>query len=105
MAGELPFEKPLSELRKKIEELKKFGAEKQELISPMKSAGLEERCTQLEEEALQRADRRAEDAYGASSSAVRPRLITSKRYSPISSSCTGTGCLRTIWRLSAVWPS
>ena len=26
MAGELPFEKPLSELRKKIEELKKFGA-------------------------------------------------------------------------------
>ena len=27
MAGELPFEKPLSELRKKIEELKKFGAE------------------------------------------------------------------------------
>ena len=28
MAGELPFEKPLAEMRKKIEELKKFGTEK-----------------------------------------------------------------------------
>ena len=28
MAGELPFEQPLVELRRKIDELRKFGAEK-----------------------------------------------------------------------------
>ena len=35
MAGELPFEKPLSELRKKIEELGN-SAQRRKLILPMK---------------------------------------------------------------------
>ncbi|BBH21483.1 acetyl-coenzyme A carboxylase carboxyl transferase subunit alpha [Paenibacillus baekrokdamisoli] len=49
MAGELPFEKPLSELRKKIEELKKFGVESG--IDFTDEIGrLEEKCTQLQEE-------------------------------------------------------
>ena len=49
MAGELPFERPLAELRKKIEELKKFGAENR--IDFTDEIGrLEERYKQLEEE-------------------------------------------------------
>jgi acetyl-CoA carboxylase carboxyl transferase subunit alpha len=48
MAGELPFEKPLSELRKKIEELKKFGAESG-IDFTDEICRLEERCTHLQE--------------------------------------------------------
>lgn len=49
MAGELPFEKPLNELQKKIEELKKFGQESGIDFSDEISR-LEERCKQLQEE-------------------------------------------------------
>jgi acetyl-CoA carboxylase, carboxyl transferase, alpha subunit len=49
MAGELPFQKPLAELRAKIEELKRFGEEKQIDFSD-EIARLEERCRKLESE-------------------------------------------------------
>lgn len=49
MSGDLPFEKPLADLRKKIEELKHFGAEKQ--IDFTDEIGrLEEKYKQLEQE-------------------------------------------------------
>ncbi|HUC92693.1 MAG TPA: acetyl-CoA carboxylase carboxyltransferase subunit alpha [Paenibacillus sp.] len=49
MAGGLEFEKPLSELRKKIDELKQFGQEKGIDFSD-EITRLEQRCKQLEEE-------------------------------------------------------
>jgi acetyl-CoA carboxylase carboxyl transferase subunit alpha len=49
MTSELPFERPLSELRNKIEELKRFGAEKQ-IDFTEEIARLEERYRQLEDE-------------------------------------------------------
>jgi acetyl-CoA carboxylase carboxyl transferase subunit alpha len=49
MAGELPFEQPLIELRGKIEELRKFSEEKQIDFSE-EIRRLEERYNQLEEE-------------------------------------------------------
>ncbi|MFB9277999.1 acetyl-CoA carboxylase carboxyltransferase subunit alpha [Cohnella cellulosilytica] len=49
MSSELPFERPLAELRKKIDELKHFGAEKQIDFSD-EIARLEERYKQLEAE-------------------------------------------------------
>ncbi|ANS73743.1 acetyl-CoA carboxyl transferase [Paenibacillus yonginensis] len=49
MAGEMPFEAPLVEMRKKIEELQQFGAEKGIDFSE-EIARLEERYRQLEEE-------------------------------------------------------
>ncbi|WP_308638688.1 acetyl-CoA carboxylase carboxyltransferase subunit alpha [Paenibacillus silvisoli] len=49
MAGELPFEKPLNELQRKIEELKKFGQESGIDFSDEISR-MEERCKQLQEE-------------------------------------------------------
>jgi acetyl-CoA carboxylase carboxyl transferase subunit alpha len=49
MPGELPFERPLQELRAKIEELKKFGEEKKMDFSD-EIRRLEERHLQLEEE-------------------------------------------------------
>jgi acetyl-CoA carboxylase carboxyl transferase subunit alpha len=49
MAGELPFEKPLSELRKKIDELKKLGEESGIDFSD-EIFRLEERCRKLQEE-------------------------------------------------------
>ncbi|OXS53228.1 acetyl-CoA carboxylase carboxyltransferase subunit alpha [Cohnella sp. CIP 111063] len=49
MSSELPFERPLAELRKKIDELKHFGAEKQIDFSD-EIARLEERYKQLESE-------------------------------------------------------
>ncbi|AZN40228.1 acetyl-CoA carboxylase carboxyltransferase subunit alpha [Paenibacillus albus] len=49
MAGELPFEKPLNELQKKVEELKKFGLESGIDFSD-EIARLEERCKQLQED-------------------------------------------------------
>lgn len=49
MAGELPFEKPLEELKSKIEELRRFGIDKK--IDFSEEIGrLEERYRQLEEE-------------------------------------------------------
>ncbi|AWB44062.1 acetyl-CoA carboxylase carboxyl transferase subunit alpha [Paenibacillus sp. CAA11] len=49
MAGEMPFETPLVEMRKKIQELEQFGAEKGIDFSE-EIARLEERYRQLEEE-------------------------------------------------------
>jgi acetyl-CoA carboxylase carboxyl transferase subunit alpha len=49
MSSELPFERPLAELRKKIDELKHFGAEK-EIDFTDEIAKLEERYKQLETE-------------------------------------------------------
>ncbi|GIO62357.1 MULTISPECIES: acetyl-CoA carboxylase carboxyltransferase subunit alpha [Paenibacillus] len=49
MAGELPFEKPLVEMRQKINELKQFGADKGIDFSD-EIARLEERYAELEEE-------------------------------------------------------
>ncbi|MFI2856656.1 acetyl-CoA carboxylase carboxyltransferase subunit alpha [Paenibacillus sp. JSM ZJ436] len=49
MSGELPFEKPLAEMRKKIEELRQFGQEKG-IDFTDEIARLEERYKQLEEE-------------------------------------------------------
>lgn len=49
MAGEMPFEQPLAELKSKIAELRKFGAEKQIDFSE-EIRRLEERYTQLEDE-------------------------------------------------------
>ncbi|WP_138495455.1 acetyl-CoA carboxylase carboxyltransferase subunit alpha [Paenibacillus pinistramenti] len=49
MAGEMPFEAPLVEMRKKIEELQQFGAEKGIDFSE-EIARLEDRYRQLEEE-------------------------------------------------------
>jgi len=49
MAGEMPFEQPLEELRTKIEELKRFGAEKGIDFSD-EIAKLEERYQKLEDE-------------------------------------------------------
>lgn len=49
MAGELPFERPLAELRGKIDELRKFGVEKQIDFSD-EIARLEERYAVLEEQ-------------------------------------------------------
>ncbi len=49
MAGEVPFEQPLIELRAKIDELHKFGMEKQIDFSE-EIARLEERYAKLEEE-------------------------------------------------------
>jgi acetyl-CoA carboxylase carboxyl transferase subunit alpha len=49
MSNELPFERPLAELRKKIDELHKFGAEKQ-IDFTDEIARLEERYKQLEDE-------------------------------------------------------
>ncbi|ALS26898.1 subunit alpha of acetyl-CoA carboxylase carboxyltransferase [Paenibacillus sp. 32O-W] len=49
MAGELPFEKPLSDLRQKIAELKRFGEEKG-IDFTEEIERLEQRCKQLEDE-------------------------------------------------------
>lgn len=49
MSSELPFERPLAELRKKIDELKQFGAEKQ-IDFTDEISRLEERYKQLESE-------------------------------------------------------
>jgi acetyl-CoA carboxylase carboxyl transferase subunit alpha len=49
MAGELPFEKPLTELRTKIDELKRFGQEK-EIDFSDEIARLEQKYKQLEDE-------------------------------------------------------
>ncbi|ANE48444.1 acetyl-CoA carboxyl transferase [Paenibacillus swuensis] len=49
MAGELPFERPLVELRSKIEELQRFGAEKS-IDFTDEIARLEERYARLKEE-------------------------------------------------------
>lgn len=49
MANELPFERPLAELKSKIEELRKFGAEKQ-IDFTDEIAKLEDRYAVLEEE-------------------------------------------------------
>lgn len=49
MAGEMPFEQPLAELKSKIAELRKFGAEKQIDFSE-EIRRLEERYIQLEDE-------------------------------------------------------
>lgn len=49
MSGELPFEMPLTEMRKKIEELKQFGEEKG-IDFTDEIARLEERYSRLEEE-------------------------------------------------------
>jgi acetyl-CoA carboxylase carboxyl transferase subunit alpha len=49
MAGEMLFEKPLAELRSKIEELRRFGTEKQ-IDFTEEIRRLEERYVQLEEE-------------------------------------------------------
>ncbi len=49
MAGEVPFEQPLTELRSKIEELRKFGSEKQ-IDFADEIARLEERYNNLEKE-------------------------------------------------------
>ncbi|CAH1200282.1 Acetyl-coenzyme A carboxylase carboxyl transferase subunit alpha [Paenibacillus allorhizoplanae] len=49
MAGEMPFEQPLAELKSKIAELRKFGAEKQIDFSE-EIRRLEERYAQLEDE-------------------------------------------------------
>lgn len=49
MAGELPFEMPLVEMRKKIAELKQFGEEKS-IDFTDEIARLEERYRVLEEE-------------------------------------------------------
>ena len=49
MAGEMPFEQPLAELKSKIAELRKFGAEKQIDFSE-EIRRLEERYVQLEDE-------------------------------------------------------
>ena len=63
-------------------------------------ARLEERCKQLEEE-LYNELTPAQKMHMARHHSVRRRWITSGRYLPISSSCTATGCSRTIWRSSA----
>jgi len=49
MSGELPFEMPLAEMRKKIDELKQFGQEKG-IDFTDEIARLEERYSRLEEE-------------------------------------------------------
>ncbi|UJF34732.1 acetyl-CoA carboxylase carboxyltransferase subunit alpha [Paenibacillus hexagrammi] len=49
MPGEMPFEQPLAELKSKINELKKFGAEKQ-IDFTEEIRRLEERYAQLEDE-------------------------------------------------------
>jgi acetyl-CoA carboxylase carboxyl transferase subunit alpha len=49
MAGEMPFEQPLAEMRSKIEELRRFGTDKQIDFSE-EIRRLEERYTQLEAE-------------------------------------------------------
>jgi acetyl-CoA carboxylase carboxyl transferase subunit alpha len=49
MAGEMPFEQPLAEMRSKIEELRRFGTDKQIDFSE-EIRRLEERYLQLEEE-------------------------------------------------------
>jgi len=49
MANELPFEKPLVDYRKKVEELKRFG-EMQGIDFSEEIARLEEKCKQLEDE-------------------------------------------------------
>lgn len=49
MAGEMPFEQPLAELKSKIAELRKFGAEKQIDFSE-EIRRLEERYAELEDE-------------------------------------------------------
>jgi acetyl-CoA carboxylase carboxyl transferase subunit alpha len=49
MAGEMPFEQPLAEMRSKIEELRRFGTDKQIDFSE-EIRRLEERYMQLEEE-------------------------------------------------------
>jgi acetyl-CoA carboxylase carboxyl transferase subunit alpha len=49
MAGEMPFEQPLAEMRSKIDELRRFGAEKQ-IDFTEEIRRLEERYTQLEDE-------------------------------------------------------
>ncbi|SEB89140.1 acetyl-CoA carboxylase carboxyl transferase subunit alpha [Paenibacillus sp. GP183] len=49
MAGEMPFEQPLAEMRSKIEELRRFGAEKQIDFSE-EIRRLEDRYAQLEDE-------------------------------------------------------
>jgi acetyl-CoA carboxylase carboxyl transferase subunit alpha len=49
MAGEMPFEQPLAELRSKIDELRRFGTEKQ-IDFTEEIRRLEERYVQLEEE-------------------------------------------------------
>ncbi|HEX7055720.1 MAG TPA: acetyl-CoA carboxylase carboxyltransferase subunit alpha [Bacilli bacterium] len=49
MSGELPFEQPLSELKQKIADLKRFGAEK-EIDFSEEIARLEERYRKLEQE-------------------------------------------------------
>jgi acetyl-CoA carboxylase carboxyl transferase subunit alpha len=49
MAGELPFEKPLSELRKKIDELKKLGQDSG-IDFTDEISRLEERCAKLQQD-------------------------------------------------------
>jgi acetyl-CoA carboxylase carboxyl transferase subunit alpha len=68
MAGELPFEKPLNDLRQKITELKSLSVEKGIDFSE-EILGLESKCKQLEEEMYSELTPAQKNAYGAPSSA------------------------------------
>ena len=67
MAGELPFEKPLNELRKKIEELKKFGARIGHRFHAMKFPASRNAASSCKKKLYDELTPVAEDASGASS--------------------------------------
>jgi len=99
MAGELDFEKPLVELRSKIDELRKFAEERGFDFSE-EIARLETQYRQLENEMY------------SSLTAAQKMHIARHHQRPTTLdfiqaiftdfwSCTATGCSRTIWRSSA----
>ena len=102
MSGELPFEMPLAEMRKKIDELKQFGQEKG-IDFTDEIARLEERYSRLEEE-IYSSISPSENASGPSS--ARPtsldliQLIFTDFIERMEIVSTGT-----ILPLSAAWPN
>ena len=102
MSNELPFERPLAELRNKIDELKKFGAERGIDFSDEINR-LEIRYTELEREIYENLS--AAQMMHLARHHARPTTLD---YIPHIFTdfieLHGDRCLRTIWRLSAVWP-
>lgn len=94
MAGELPFEKPLNDMRQKVTELKTLSVEKgidftEEILR------LEQKCKQLEEELYSELSPAQKCIWHAIIS-VQHRLTIFKRYLRILWSCMEIVCLQMI---------
>ena len=95
MAGELPYEAPLVEMRKKIEELVQFGQEKG-IDFTDEIARLEERYHRLEEE-IYSGITAAQKMHLARHQQRPTALDLIQLILPILSNFMVIGCLATIW--------